>query len=89
MLKSGRIWWVYIAECSDGNLYTGATTDVDRRIKQHNFIGGARYVFGRRPVVLRYKAEIGTMSAAMKEEVRIKKLTRAGKLEMIERFDGG
>lgn len=77
-------WHVYIVECSDGTLYTGTTTDVQRRIDQHNNGTGAKYTQMRRPVVLKGYLTFSTQSLACKEEYRIKQLSRSQKLTLIE-----
>tara|TARA_B100001248_G_scaffold258170_1_gene241860 strand:- start:541 stop:798 length:258 start_codon:yes stop_codon:yes gene_type:complete len=78
------VYYVYIVECADGTFYTGITTDIERRLLEHNFsFKSAKYTRSRRPVRLVYSAEAGTRSDASKEEHRIKKLTRSKKLEMI------
>ncbi len=75
---------VYIVECSDGSLYTGISTEVERRILEHNTSKkGSKYTRSRRPVKLVFQRKIGTRSEAMKEERRIKKLTRYQKLNLI------
>lgn len=77
-------WFVYVVECADGTLYTGCTTDVDRRVREHNSSPrGAKYTRSRRPVVLRLVTTWPTRSAACKEEARIKGLTRRQKDELI------
>jgi len=76
-------WFVYILECSDGTLYTGITTDINRRINQHNTGKGAKYTFGRRPVVLLSSFTVESKSIALKEEHRIKQLSREQKLQYI------
>lgn len=62
------MYYTYIVECSDGSYYTGKTTDLDRRIKEHNGLkkGGAIYTRSRRPVLLRYFEEFTTNSDASK-----------------------
>lgn len=77
------MWFVYILECSDGTLYTGITTNVERRVKQHNNGKGAKYTKVRRPVVLRKVFEATNRSEASKEEYRIKQLSRIEKLKLI------
>ena len=76
-------WYVYILECSDGTLYTGITTDVNRRLNQHNSGKGAKYTSIRRPIKLMSVSEVGDRSDASKEEYRIKQLTRKEKFEYI------
>lgn len=70
---------MYIVECSDGSFYTGVAYDVDKRISKHNSGKGAKYTRSRRPVVLRYSCELGSYSEALREEIRIKRLTREQK----------
>ena len=77
------MWYVYIVECSDGTLYTGITTDVNKRIETHNKGKGAKYTKTRLPVVLRVSFDGFDKSTAAKEEYRIKQLTRKEKLELI------
>ena len=70
-------------ECFDGTLYTGITTDINRRLNQHNSGKGAKYTSIRRPVKLMSVSEVGDRSDASKEEYRIKQLTRKEKFEYI------
>jgi putative endonuclease len=77
------MWYVYILECSDGTLYTGITTDLNKRLKTHNNGKGAKYCSSRLPVVLKASFEAEDRSSASKEEYRIKQLTRKQKLELI------
>ncbi len=76
--------YIYILECSDDTLYTGYTTDIARRIDQHNRGKGAKYTRGRTPVKLKYSEEFKTKSAAMKREYKIKQLKRQDKLKLIK-----
>ena len=79
-----RKWYVYIVECADGSLYTGISTDVQRRLLEHNYGSkSAKYTRSRRPVRLVWSKEVSNRSEASKEEARIKKLTRARKMELI------
>jgi putative endonuclease len=70
-------------KCSDGKLYTGSTTDVDRRVKEHNRKKGGRFTRGRLPVKLAYKEPCQTRSEAQKREAQIKKWSRKKKLTLI------
>ncbi|MEX0324497.1 MAG: GIY-YIG nuclease family protein [Puniceicoccaceae bacterium] len=78
-------WYVYILRCGDGTLYTGITTDVERRLEEHQAQGSksARYVRGRAPLKLVYARKRGTRSEAAREEWRIKQLSRADKERLI------
>jgi len=75
---------VYILQCADGTLYTGWTTDLERRLRVHNSGQGARYTRGRRPLRLVYREEQPTRSAAQKREAAIRRQSRADKLKLIE-----
>lgn len=79
-------WSVYILRCGDGSLYTGVATDVTRRFGEHQSQGAkaAKYVRGRTPLELVYTCEVGTRSEALKEEWRIKRLSRARKEALLE-----
>lgn len=75
--------YTYILECRDGTLYTGWTTCIERRLREHNNGTGARFTRSRRPVRLRYLEIMETKSEAMKREAAIKKLSRTQKLQLI------
>lgn len=77
------VWYLYVLECRDGTLYCGITTDVARRVKQHEEGKGARYTRGRGPVRLLREWECGGKSEALKAEVAFKRLVKARKLEVI------
>ncbi|MDD5291471.1 MAG: GIY-YIG nuclease family protein [Patescibacteria group bacterium] len=80
------MWYVYIVQCKDKSFYTGVTTNLKRRIKEHNdSVLGAKYTKGRRPVKLVYSVKKKNKSLAQKEECRIKKLSRAEKLKIIKK----
>lgn len=83
MVKNDKTWYVYILKCADDTLYTGITTDVNRRLNEHNKGTGAKYTKTRLPVVLVAVSEASNRSDASKEEYRIKQLTRKEKLQLI------
>jgi len=79
-----KAWHVYIVQCSDDSLYTGISTDIARRILEHNNSKkGAKYTKTRRPVNLVYSEQHTDRSEASKREYYIKKLTRKDKLNLI------
>lgn len=82
---STSVWSVYIIRCGDDTLYTGITTDVDRRVAEHSSRGpkGAKYTRNKLPLTIVYQRKIGSRSEASKEELRIKSLTRRQKLALI------
>lgn len=77
-------WYLYIIETQGGRLYTGITTDVERRFKQHLEGKGAKFFRTDKPRKICYQTQFVDRSAASKEEIRIKKLTRIKKLALIE-----
>lgn len=82
-------YYIYIVRCADTTLYTGITTDVTRRILEHNAdnILGAKYTRTRRPVVLVFHKECANRSVASKEEWLIKRLSRREKERLIATQD--
>lgn len=80
-----RVWKVYMVLCSTGELYTGCTVNVERRVRQHNLGVGAKFTRSRRPVVLVYRETCGGQSAALKRERQIKNMSRRQKDLLIQR----
>lgn len=81
--------FVYILRCADDSLYTGYTTEVARRVAEHNGESktpGARYTRPRRPVTLVYQESFASRSAAQKREAEIKRLTREQKELLLDEF---
>ncbi|MDO5079289.1 GIY-YIG nuclease family protein [Streptococcus minor] len=77
--------YMYVVECADGTLYTGYTTDVDRRIQTHNAGKGAKYTRNRLPVTLLYQEEFDSKQEAMSAEALFKRrLNRQQKLDYIK-----
>ena len=79
MSKAEQVWYLYLIECDDGSLYTGITTDVERRYAQHVAGKGARYTRMKKPLRLVGFRECGSRSEALKAELAIKKLPPAHK----------
>jgi predicted GIY-YIG superfamily endonuclease len=82
-----NLWFVYVLRCADDSLYTGITTDLKRRVEQHNAGTASRYTRSRLPVALEYQEEAPTKSAALKRELAIKALPRKAKVELIRRVE--
>lgn len=76
--------YVYVIECADGSLYTGYTTDVERRLDEHDAGEGAKYTRGRTPVSLAYTESFESRSEAMAREYAIKRLSRTEKERLID-----
>lgn len=73
-------WCVYIIRCSDNTLYTGITTNIDRRFNQHVEGTGAKYFRGRQPLQVVYLEKSHTRSSATKREAEIKAISKADKI---------
>ena len=82
MSQKQNDWWVYMLRCADGSLYTGVTTDLQRRLAQHNgeCAGGARYTRSRRPVMLIWQEAGHDRGSAQRREAALKRLPRRRKL---------
>jgi len=80
-------WLVYIISCSDKTLYTGITTDVEKRFIQHKNKKGAKYFYGRSPEKIVYVEEGYDRSEASKREYEIKQLSREKKLSLINNYN--
>jgi len=78
--------YCYIVECADGTLYTGWTTNLERRVKEHTAGRGSRYTRLRRPVRLVYFEHLPNRSEAMRREAQIKRMDRNAKLAKISNF---
>ena len=81
--KAKAEWWVYILLCKDGTLYTGVTTNLERRLSQHNAGTASKYTRSRRPVTMIYRERAKSHGAALRRELAIKKLTRDAKDTLI------
>lgn len=75
--------YVYVLECADGSLYTGYTTDPERRLEEHNAGAGAKYTRGRTPVELVHVERFESRSAAMSREYAIKQFSRTEKETLV------
>lgn len=82
-MAADSLWYLYLLECEDGSLYTGISTDVDRRFAEHRSGKGARYTRSHLPRYLLASVAIGSRSEALKAELRLKALPRAEKLTSI------
>lgn len=77
------IWYLYILRCKDNTLYTGITTNVEKRLQQHRSGKGAKYTRGRAPLELVYQEVCKNHTEALKREAFVKKLTRKDKEALI------
>lgn len=82
---NGNCWWVYIIGCDDGRLYTGITTDMQRRWLEHSGRRkGAKFFRGRKPSQLVYVESSHDRASASRREAAIKKLPRAAKIKLLD-----
>ncbi|HEX5308401.1 MAG TPA: GIY-YIG nuclease family protein [Solirubrobacteraceae bacterium] len=81
--------WVYMLRCRDGSLYTGWTSDLDARLAKHTIGKASRYTASRLPVKLAAAWPMADRGAAMREEARIKRLSRLRKLALVEAAQTG
>ena len=77
-------WYVYMAQCKDGSLYTGVTTDLQQRFRDHNAGRGSVYVRSRGGASLAYTERCATRSAAQRREMHIKSFTRQEKFALMK-----
>jgi len=78
---------VYVLRCSDNTFYTGYTTDVERRVREHDAGDGAKYTRGRTPVEPIHVESFDSQSDAMSREYEIKQYSRAEKERLVESSD--
>lgn len=76
-------WFVYVVRCADRSLYTGVTTDAERRVAEHNDGRGARYTRSRCPVALVYVEKVDDRGSALRREHEIKRMTAEGKRRLV------
>lgn len=77
-------WSLYMIRCGDGKLYTGITTDVERRLSEHGGQLGAKFMRGKGPFELAYSVAVGDRSLASQLEWRVKRLARRDKVRLID-----
>ena len=78
------MWYLYILRCKDDSLYTGITTDVEKRLEAHRTGKGAKYTRGRGPLELVYREECSNHSGALRREMEVKSMSREEKLKLIQ-----
>lgn len=83
--NSDDSWFVYLVRCSDGSFYAGVTTDLERRVRQHNgqIAGGANYTRARRPVALAWFEACEDRSVAQQREYSVRRLSRGEKQRLV------
>jgi len=83
-MTNNQTWYVYLLRCSDNSLYAGITTDLKRRLHQHNNTKqGAKYTRARRPVALVFNETATNKSAASKREYQVRTLPKKQKEQLV------
>ena len=86
-MTASSTWQVYLLRCNDNSLYAGITTDIQRRLLQHNNSKlGAKYTRARRPVFLVYLEDCNDRSNASKREYKLRKLTKLKKEKLVKEY---
>ena len=87
-IKMSSLWFTYLLRCADNSLYTGVTTDLQRRLFEHNNSNklGAKYTRARRPVYLAYAEKNGDRKTACQREYQIKQLKKQQKEFLVTQF---
>ena len=84
MSAEAVVWSLYVLRCADRSLYTGISTDVARRLREHrDSARGARYLRGRAPLTLVFEVPVGDRSAASRAENRVKSLSKTEKESLL------
>ena len=87
MTDTLKQWHLYLLRCADGSLYTGITTDVDRRLSEHQDVDGkgkgAKALRGKRPLTVVFSERVEDRSDALKLEYRVKRLSKEQKEKLI------
>jgi len=87
-MTTNSTWYIYFLRCNDNSLYAGITTDLTRRLHQHNNTKlGAKYTRARRPVELVYSEQAADKSAAAKREYHLKTLSKHQKEHLVSKFN--
>jgi putative endonuclease len=87
-MTSQATWWVYLLRCNDNSLYAGITTDISRRLHEHNTSKlGAKYTRARRPVTLAYQEKVENRSKASSREYQIRKLNKLKKENLVKIYN--
>ena len=86
-MTTDNTWFVYFLRCNDNSLYAGITTDIERRLYQHNHSKlGAKYTRAKRPVTLAFIETASNKSSASKREYQLKQLSKAQKEQLVSTY---
>lgn len=86
-MTTHNTWFVYLLRCNDNSLYAGITTDIERRLHQHNHTKlGAKYTRAKRPVTLAFIESATDKSSASKREYQLRKLTKTSKEQLVSTY---
>ena len=79
-------WFLYMIRCNNGQLYTGITTDIERRFSEHTNGKGAKFLRGKGPLEMLYQKKIGSHSEALKAEISMKNMSKADKEQIVRSY---
>lgn len=86
-MTTNSTWYVYLLRCNDNSLYAGITTNIERRLHQHNHTKlGAKYTRAKRPVTLAFIETAQDKSSACKRECQLKKLNKSQKEQLVSTY---
>lgn len=87
-MNADKPWFIYLLRCADNSLYAGVTTDISRRLLEHNTcnVKGAKYTRVRRPVTLAYAEPANTRQQACQREYQIRKLSKTKKEQLVNSY---
>ncbi len=88
-MTASASYYVYILRCRTGHLYTGYTNNVKRRLSEHRKGTASKFTRSRLPVTLVYRERLRSRSDAMRREIEVKRMSRAGKLRLCRRTEAG
>lgn len=83
-VNKAKTWYLYMVRCNKGQLYTGITTDVERRFAEHASGKGAKFLRGKGPLTLLFQKQVGSHSEALKLEFQVKKMPKSAKEQWIK-----
>lgn len=87
IMTTNNSWYVYFLRCNDNSLYAGITTDITRRLHQHNHTKlGAKYTRAKRPVTLAFIESVVDKSSASKREYQLRKLSKTQKEQLVSTY---
>jgi len=82
-MNKAKSWYLYMVRCNKGQLYTGISTNVERRFAEHVSGRGAKFLRGKGPLTLLFQKQVGSHSEALRLELQVKKMSKSAKEQWI------